>query len=423
MSASAAVELITIGNELLLGETVDGNSAWLGRELAAAGIRVQRRATVGDDEDAIVDAVQSALRRAEVVICTGGLGPTHDDLTRSAVARLFQRDLRIDEALLESIRARFRSRGLEMAPINRVQAEVPTGAIVLPNARGTAPGLVVEDGARAVILLPGVPFEMRGLVREHVLPYLARRWPDRPHPILSRMIRTTGIAESRLAEKLGAAVDEAAPVTVAFLPDVTGVDLRLTSWGALPAEAAVAAFDACERRVRELVGRYVYATGEEDLVAGVGAALRAAGRTLAVAESCTGGLLAKRLTDPAGASDFFLGGVVAYANEVKVAQLGVLPGTLDAHGAVSEATAVEMARGARQRFGADAALAITGVAGPGGGSEEKPVGLVFIAAAVDEEIEARRYHFGGDRDEIRGRSAQAALALLWTMLTAEAVRT
>ncbi len=415
-----AVELVTIGDELLLGDRVDTNAAWLGRRLGAAGIRVARRATVGDDEAAIGDAVRGALERTGVVVCTGGLGPTSDDVTRPAVARLFGRALHVDEGVVAHIRGRFEALGREMPERNRVQAEVPEGATVFRNDRGTAPGLALEDDAgRVAILLPGVPREMRGLVDEQVLPYLRRRWPEVARPILHRVVRTTGIPESALATRIDDLAGALAPLAVAFLPGHPGVDVRLTSWGALDAEDAARRLDAAEAALRERLDRYVYGTDDADLAAVVGAELGRRGRTLVVAESCTGGLIAKRLTDAPGASAYFLAGAVTYSDPSKRILLGVRDATLRAHGAVSEETVREMAAGMRRVVAADYAIAVTGIAGPGGGSPEKPVGTVWIAIAAADGVEARRVRLPGDREEIRERAAQAALALLWRHLSEE----
>ena len=417
---SAALEIVAIGDELLLGQTVDTNSAWLSRELATQGIRVVRRATVGDDAAAIRAAVSEALERTGAVVCTGGLGPTRDDLTRPVIADMFDRALAIDDDVLRALEERFARLGREMSPTNRVQAEVPEGAIVLANAHGTAPGLIlVDDAERFVILLPGVPREMRGLYADAVLPWLLQRWPGRTGAIAHRVLRTTGIAESRLAELLEPAWDHLGDLGVAFLPSATGVDLRFTSWGTQTEAQATKAFDRIESRVRSIAGEWIYGDGDADLVDAVSAALRARGFTIAVAESCSGGLLAKRLTDRPGSSDYMLGGIVAYANAVKVEQLGVAAGAIEAHGAVSEPVALEMARGVAARLGSDCALSITGVAGPGGGTEKKPVGTVCMAARVGETERAVTMKLPGDRAEIRERSAQAALALLWRLLQEE----
>jgi nicotinamide-nucleotide amidase len=411
------IEIVTIGDELLLGETVDRNSAWLGQRLAAAGIRVVRRASVGDDAAAIKDAVAQGLERTGVVLCTGGLGPTRDDLTKPAVAELFGRELVLDPGLLDRLEQRFRERGQTLTELGRTQAVVPAGATIFPNSRGTAPGLALEDAeGRLAILLPGVPYEMQALVEEHVLPFLLARRPERARPIRHRVLRTTGIPESILAERVDDILPTLQPISVAFLPAPIGVDLRLTSWGDLDASEVEGALDRAEAALVERIGAFVYGKGEDDLADAVAGLLTTRGLTLAVAESCTGGLIAKRLTDRPGASAYLLAGVVAYANEAKRRFLGVRSSTLEAHGAVSAETAREMAEGARREAGADTAVAVTGIAGPSGGTPAKPVGTVWIAAAVGERIETRRHHFGGDRSEIRERAAQAALALLWQLL-------
>ncbi len=416
----AAVEIVTIGTELLLGATQEGNGSWLGQRLAARGIPVYRRVTVGDDENAIRSAIADALARSGGVICTGGLGPTRDDVTKQAVAALFGRELVLDQDWLEIVRARFHARGIEMPAVNRTQAEVPDGAKLLPNERGTAPGLIIEEGDGYVILLPGVPHEMRWLTERYVLPYLIERGLARRSPVLSRTVRTSGMAESALAERIDDLSAELEPLTLAFLPGSSGVDLRLTSWGELVETDAVTQLDRAETRLRDRLGLVVYGTDDDDLASVVGQELRTRSLTLAVAESCTGGLVAKRLTDAAGASDFLSCAIVAYANGSKRSLLGVREETLRLHGAVSEATACEMARGVRVVAGASCGLSVTGIAGPGGGSPEKPVGTVWIAAAVGERVEARQFRLFGDRVEIRERAAQAALALLRVLLREEA---
>lgn len=290
------IELVTIGNELLLGETVDANSAWLGRRLAGVGVPVVRRTTVGDDAAAIRDAVGQALDRTGAVLCTGGLGPTCDDLTRAAVAGLFGRAMRLDEDLLGSIRQRFQERGREMPEINRIQAEVPQGATIFANSHGTAPGLALEDaGGRFAVLLPGVPREMRALTNEHVLAWLGARWPQRGRPILHRVLRTTGMAESTVAERIQRLIDDLGPLTIAFLPGALGVDLRLTSPAVLPKDEAGRAFDRAEAWLRERLAGHVYGRDDEDLADAAARRLADRGLTLTLAESCTGGLIAKQI--------------------------------------------------------------------------------------------------------------------------------
>jgi nicotinamide-nucleotide amidase len=403
------LEAVTIGTELLLGFTVDTNAAEIGRALAAAGVDVVRHTSVADRPDAIRAALTEALGRADVVLATGGLGPTSDDLTKQAAADVFGRRLVHDPAVLAALEERFRRIGRwPMPAANRSQADVPEGAVVLPNPRGTAPGLWLEDErGRVLVLLPGVPHEMRGLLHEHVLPRLAGRGGGTV--VRSRALRTTGVAESAVAERLGGIADEIAPLTLAYLPGTAGVDLRVTAWHLAP--------DDADRRLAGALGLIAprlgqdrYGEDDADLAAVVLTAL--AGRTLAVAESCTGGLLGGRITAVPGASHTFLGGIVAYDNTVKTDLLGVPAATIAEHGAVSEPVVLAMTDGARRRFNADAALAVTGIAGPDGGTTDKPVGTVWVAARVGDQARAVRRVLPGDRREIRERAAQAALDLL-----------
>jgi nicotinamide-nucleotide amidase len=405
------VELVSIGNELLLGETTDTNATWIAARLAAEGISVLRKTTVGDDVATIRDVLDAALRRCRTAICTGGLGPTPDDLTRHALAALYRRPLVVDDGWLDVLGERYARRGMPMPAINRVQAEHPEGATLLPNARGTAPGIALDDDAHGLtILLPGVPAEMRGLVEAHVLPMLRQRL--RPAaPLESRIVRTAGVSEALLAERIADIAADVAPLALAFLPHGTGVDLRLTYAGT-SAEAGRALLDRAIGRLCERLGDDVFALEVVDLAAVVGGMLRERGLTLALAESCTGGLVAKRMTDAAGASDYVGAGFVTYDNAAKRSMLGVSAATLETHGAVSEACAREMAEGARRAAGADVAVSITGIAGPGGGSDAKPVGTVWMAVALGAVTHARRIIFPGGRAEIRERSAQAALDML-----------
>lgn len=408
------VEIVTIGDELLLGETIDVNAVWLARELGAIGIPVVRRTTVGDGAAAIAAAVREALDRTGGVITTGGLGPTSDDRTRPAVAALFGRELRQDDAIWEQLRGIWRDRGRPGEPpeANRVQALVPEGAIVLHNRYGTAPGLFLEDeDGRWVAMLPGVPREMRGLMNDELLPRLRARTADDRRVIRSVTLRTTGIAESSLPDLLGDHADGFGAITLAYLPGQEGVDLRLTVRDAHPDDADRALAVAADA-VRARLGRHWYADGPTDLADVVVHACRAASRRLAVGESCTGGMLATRITSVSGASEIFLGGVIAYDNAVKVEQLGVDPQLLERRGAVSEEVARAMAAGARAALRADIGIGITGLAGPGGGTPEKPVGLVWIAVDLDGEVLVHGGRFSGDRAEIRFRATQAALNML-----------
>lgn len=406
------LEVITIGTELVLGHTVDSNAADLGRALAAVGGEIARRTTVRDRPEEIRAAVAEALDRTGFVLITGGLGPTRDDVTKTVVAGLMGKRLVLDPDLLRGLEARFKRAGRPMPDINRTQAEVPEGATVLANPRGTAPGLWLEDDrGRVAILLPGVPSEMRGLLVDEVLPRLVQRQAGGLRVVRSRVLRTTGVPESALAERIGPIEEEIAPLTLAYLPSADGVDLRLTAWGLEEAEAE-ALLAGAARKVQSMLGEHYYGDEQTDLAAVVLDALRRGRHRLAIAESCTGGLVAGRITAVPGASDTFIGGVVAYADVVKTAALKVPIETLQAHGAVSEETVRAMAEGAQRIFSADCTIAVTGIAGPGGGSPEKPVGTVWMAARVHTETCVAKRVFPGDRDEVRRRAAQAALDLL-----------
>jgi nicotinamide-nucleotide amidase len=407
------LELLTIGTELVLGQTIDTNAAELGRALAAAGVEVVRHTSVADRPELIRAAVTDALDRTGFVITTGGLGPTRDDMTKREVAAVFGKALQLDETVLRSLEDRFRRLGRPMPAVNRTQAEVPAGATVLPNPRGTAPGLWVEDQGRVVVMLPGVPSEMRGLLAEEVLPRLAARGAGLV--VRSRSVRTTGIAESALAERVGAIEESIAPLTLAYLPSTEGVELRVTAWG-LREDEAERRLSQVAAMLRERAGEHVYGSDGADLAAVVLDLLRARQARLVVAESCTGGLLGARITAVPGASSVFIGGVVAYDDVVKSGMLDVPPELLEQFGAVSEQVVSAMAEGVQRQFAVDAALAITGIAGPTGGTADKPVGTVWLAARVGARARTLKRIFPGDRGEIRARAAQAALDLLRRLL-------
>lgn len=412
------VELVTVGDELLLGFTVDTNSAHFARVASELGVQVVRRTAVGDDAEAIAEVVGEALARTGAVITSGGLGPTADDLTKPAIAALFRRGMRFDDAIWESLRRRWAERGWpgEIPESNREQAMIPEGATVLANAHGSAPGIWLEDEAgRWVAMLPGVPREFRGMVRDILLPRLEALGAGTT-VIRSRTLRTQGVAESALADALGPLAKEPLGVPLAFMPSWVGVDLRLTVRGLAAAEAD-RRLEASAAALRDRVGRWIYGEGDADLAALVLDALRAAGARIAVAESCTGGMLGMRLTAIPGSSDVFMGGVIAYDNAVKVRELGVREATLQATGAVSEESAREMASGVRTRFGVDVGVSITGVAGPGGGTPEKPVGTFCVAVDVRGEVRSLRSTGVGDRHEVRQRAAQSALSLVLRALT------
>jgi nicotinamide-nucleotide amidase len=403
-----------VGNELLFGETIDTNAAWLARSLAALGVPVSRKSTVGDAAPEIQHAVRAALEVADLVVVSGGLGPTADDVTKQAVAHLFGRTLALDRALLARLEDLFRARGFrEMPSLNVSQAEVPEGATILANPYGTAPGLALEVEGKLVVLLPGVPRELRGICEGELPALLRARLASRLRPVIHHTIHTTGIAESKLAELVEPSLpSDRGPVSLAYLPDLRGVDLRLSARGVSAAEAA-AWFARYEEAIGPIVARWRFEAESGDVVEALNAALAAAGKRVAVAESCTGGLVAKRITDRAGSSEVFVGGLIAYADAIKVAELGVAEAVLRREGAVSEAVARQMARGVAERFGAEAGIGITGIAGPGGGTPAKPVGTVWLAIALDGEVEAHHLSLVGNREAVRERAAQEALSRLY----------
>lgn len=413
--------VVGVGDELLLGQTVDTNGAWLSRELSELGFRVISRFIVGDIREEIQGAVTKGLEETDLVVLTGGLGPTPDDLTRPSVAEVMKAPLQEDSALVALLEGRHKARGFGPLPANnRLMALVPTGAKVLPNPMGAAPGLVLDGkGGGTVVLLPGPPREMRGTFSEGVRPFLSGRFGERLIPAYHRTVYTTGIPESLLETKMTPLLPEdMGPVTLAFLPDLRGVRLRFSVRGH-PESEAVEWVKRVLEPLEELLSEYRFEAASGDLAEALGEALIQAGATLAVAESCTGGLIGKRMTDHAGSSRYFLGGILAYDNRIKVGELGVPDELLARDGAVSQGVAEAMASGVAHRFGADAGIGITGVAGPGGGTGQKPVGTVWIAATFRGKTVSSREALPGDREYVRERGAQAALALLFRLLGEE----
>jgi nicotinamide-nucleotide amidase len=406
------VETLAVGTELLLGDLVNGNAAWLGRRLAEAGLEVTRGAVVGDDVEEIADAVREALVRADAVVLTGGLGPTQDDLTRDALARLAGVPLRRDEGLAQALLDRYTALGRRFPERNLVQADVPEGATALPNPEGSAPGLRVEVGAGVAYALPGVPHEMETMFIASVLPDLLGRAGE-PAAIVTRTLRTAGMWESAVAEALAPlhrTLAEAGNPTLAFLASAGETRVRLTA-RAVTADAARAVIAPYEQQAREALGRAVYGVDDDTLDVVVHRLLAARGATVAVAESLTGGMLGATLTDMPGASATFRGGLVVYATDLK-GTLAAVPGPLlEAEGPVSAEVAAAMAAGVRDRLGATYGLALTGVAGPEP-QDDQPVGTLHIGLAGPEVGEVRSVRVPGDRPRIRRYAVVAALDLL-----------
>ncbi|MBI4829152.1 MAG: CinA family nicotinamide mononucleotide deamidase-related protein [Nitrospinae bacterium] len=409
MSARGVI-ILTVGDEVASGHTVNTNAAWMARALEGVGLTPERVVTLRDDERAIAAEFRSAARRYAVILVTGGLGPTSDDVTKPALCRAFTATLRRDPRILRQVRAFFRKRGYTMAPVNEGQADVPEGFTAAPNPDGTAPMLVKEGGAFILFAMPGVPGEMRAFMERHVLPALKKRFP--PRALYRTVLRTAGIGESRLFTMIQESGGVDPTVEVAYLPRYGQVDVRLTVTEVSP-KAARAAVERAARKLRKLLAAHIYAEGDAPLEAAVGETLAAQQLTLASAESCTGGLFAARITSVAGASRYFMDGVIAYSNESKVKRLGVRRKTLQTHGAVSAQVAAQMARGVRRATGADIGVAATGVAGPTGGARKKPVGLVYLALSHHGVTDTRRLTLGIDRQKNQERAAAEMLRWLW----------
>ena len=417
-SLAVHLEIINTGAELMLGRVLNTHQQWLCRQLADAGYVVTRQVAVDDSGPAILEAVRAALTAADILITTGGLGPTSDDRTRDLIAELLGRPLHEDASVLERIQNFFSQRHRQMPASTRVQAMIPAGATVLQNELGTAPGLVMEVKAMRsgnkreitlLVMLPGPPRELWPMFTAQVLPIIRERFPLEV-PFVCRTLKTTGLGESVLEEKIAGALHSLtdAGMELGYCARVGEVDVRFVARGAGAGESVAAA----ERIVRERIGNSVFGVDDDSLEAAVLRLLTERRQTLALAESCTGGFIAHRLTNIPGASAVFLAGLVTYRNEAKQQFLGVRPATLAEHGAVSEPTAREMAEGARQRTGADFALAVTGIAGPTGGSEAKPVGTVFLGLATAEKTVVRRHLNPYDRETFKYVTSQQALDLL-----------
>lgn len=409
--------IITIGDEILIGQIVDTNSVSIARRLNAAGIVVHEKCSIGDSREEIIAAIRRAEQTSQVVILTGGLGPTKDDITKKTLAELFHSAMRFDEGVARHVEQMLTERGIAFNALNRSQAEVPACCTVLHNAHGTAPGMWFEDAGRVIVSLPGVPFEMEHLMEDEVMPRLKAHFALKQ--IVHRTLITAGLAESLLAERIET-WEEALPsyLKLAYLPAPGIVRLRLSAYEV----EGLTVGEEIERQfalLRELIPDYVVGFETATVEEQVHQMLIEKGRTLAVAESCTGGKIASKFTAMAGASAYLLAGVVAYANEAKRDILGVDPEMIARYGAVSEQVAREMAEGVRRISGADYALATTGIAGPTGGTEQKPVGTVWFALATPTETVALKHACGTDRGQVIDRATAFAIRLLRDKLRLE----
>lgn len=401
--------IVTIGNEVLSGQTLDTNAAYLGRKLLFIGIPVVSCYTVGDEVNLIVRGLELAGGDADLVLVTGGLGPTGDDLTRQAFANFLGVELQLQDELLQEIREFFVLRDLQMPEANRIQAYIPLGATAIENRVGTAPGFMACKNDKLFFVMPGVPVEMKQMFEESVLSRLSEFAGKQA--VVVRKLKCFGTGESKIAELLGDLCQRGRNplINCTVRAGVITLDIIATAGDKATAEEMA---EKEEKLLSELLGGLVYGRGEQTLAEVVGEKLAEQGKTIAVAESCTGGCLAKLLTDVAGASRYFKQGWITYSNSSKSEELGVPSDLIEKHGAVSEQVAEAMARGAKKNAGTDFAIGITGIAGPTGGSEQKPVGLVYISLGSDNGCETRRFVISGDRELIRLRAAQTALNML-----------
>ncbi len=399
-------ELLTIGDEILYGQIVDTNSQWMSVELDKVGIKVIRKTAIGDNENEILTAFAEAEKRADVVLITGGLGPTSDDITKPCLAKYFNCEVKIHDEALAEVTEFFISRGREITEINRQQAALPICCTKITNPIGTAPGMWFEKNGKIFMSMPGVPHEMKRMMTERVIPKLLQTF--QMPKIIHKVIRTVGIGESFLADKISSWEKSLPPhIRLAYLPSLGEVKLRLTGFGDAP-EKLQAEIDSLSETLKPLAGDYIYGYGEDPLEVVIGNTLRSKKLTLSVAESCTGGYVSHLITSVPGCSDYFRGSMIPYDYEIKMRQLGVKPETLEKYGAVSEPTISEMANNVRAKFNTDIGVATSGIAGPGGATPDKPVGTVWIAYSDKYQTVTKKLQLSKDR-AINIRLASAAV--------------
>lgn len=403
-------EIISVGTELLLGQIIDTNAPYLGKVLSALGIDVYYRVTVGDNCSRLADTLKTALGRADVVITIGGLGPTQDDLTKETIAEVLNERMMMDPASEESLRRFFEIRGLKIADSNLKQALIPECGMAVPNSMGTAPGIIVDNDGKIIIALPGPPNEFIPMVDGSIVSYLSGKTASSPSVIKSRVLRVIGIGESAAEEMIKDLLSGSNP-SIAPYAKSAEVHFRITA-KASDNDTAFQMIDELDRRTRDILGDYIYGVDEETLESVVVDMLRLKKAKLALAESCTGGMISNRITNIPGSSVVFLAGIVSYSNESKTSFLGVPIELIKAHGAVSSEVAMAMAEGAMRSTGADIAVSVTGIAGPDGATSEKPVGLVYIGFCTKEGVRAEKCIFGGSRQDVKYRTSQTALNLI-----------
>ena len=411
-------EIITIGDELLIGQVIDTNSAWMAGKLNEAGIDLIRITSVGDRREEILSALDEAAKRAKIILITGGIGPTPDDITKETLAAYFDCRMVVNEKILKEIEKFLKSRSIPMNEQNRKQAEVPEKAELLSNQHGTAAGMWFEEQDAIFVSMPGVPHEMKALMEHEIIPRLRKRFLS--PPILHRTILTYGTFEAKLAEILSDYEKKLDPsIKLAYLPSNGIIRLRFTIHGSDEKEMEKI-LDREINRLYQIIPQYIFGTEEDTLEKIVGMLLMKKRATLSVAESCTGGNLSRRITSVPGSSAYFTGSVVAYSNDIKLNVLNINLKSLTDHGSVSREVAEEMATGVRDRFKTDYSISTTGIAGPDGGTAEKPVGLVWIAVASKEKVLSKKFLFGGNRERNIERASLAGLNILRKVLMANA---
>lgn len=405
-------KILTVGDEILIGQIVNTNAAFLGDVLFSIGLPVEKSVTIGDDEKMLLDEFQDSINNYDLTIITGGLGPTHDDITKPVLIKFFNDKLILDDKVLKHVTEIFSTRGVPMPATNVGQAMVPAKAKVIWNKNGTAPGIWMEQGNKVFIALPGVPYEMKAMINDTIVPMLKEKFiKNLDYVLKQKTLLTTGVGESVLNEMMGDVQSIIKDDKLAFLPSIEGVRLRINV-KAENEEEASRRISEIENQIREKIGEHIFGEGEEILEEIVGKILTEKKLTVATAESCTGGLLSSRITDVSGSSEYFKGGMVTYSNKSKVKFLDVKKKTLTKYGAVSEKTAKQMAEGVRKHFKTDIGISTTGIAGPTGGSDEKPVGLVYIGYSDKNKTFAKKFLFGNFRERNKKRAAQMALEII-----------
>lgn len=405
-------KIISIGDEILIGQIVNTNAAYIGDKLFSAGFPVEKTIVIGDEENILLEELKDSMDKYDITIITGGLGPTHDDITKPTLIKFFDDKYISDEKVLEHVKNIFRRRNIKMPAVNIAQALIPSRSKVIWNESGTAPGIMFEENGKIIIAIPGVPFEMKALIDNEIIPLLRKKFlSDVSKVYLHKTLLTTGTGESTLNEMLGDINEIIGDSKLAFLPSVTGVRLRINAEADSEPEAQQKII-SIEKKIRDKIQDFVFGVNDENLESVIGKILKEKKQTLSVAESCTGGKISSRIVSVPGSSEYYIGGVCVYSNIEKIKLLNIKEDTLSKYGAVSEQTAIEMAEGVREIMKTDYSVSTTGIAGPSGGSEDKPVGLVWIGFSSKNKSYAMKFLFGEERQRNIERASQRALEIL-----------